>query len=101
LFPNLSTIKVPTSLLKNSQRIRLLSSLKSLNNHKGHDWLVIINSHKEESNINFSGLNHKLGSSRAMPNYLGDESSRVINTNEVIAEDAEVPFLEIKAHSKK
>jgi hypothetical protein len=36
-----------------------------------------------------------------MPNYLGDESSRVINTNEVIAEDAEVPFLEIKAHSKK
>jgi hypothetical protein len=93
LFPKFSTTKVLTCLKPTKGHVAL-NPKSSSNNHLDKVRLFTINSHEEEGNTNFPRLNHKIESYRVTPSCLVDESPRVKNVNEVIAEDVEVLLLE-------
>jgi hypothetical protein len=74
LFLMFSMTKVSMSPLRSPQRVRFLSTRDPLQaNTKVNSALQCQSSHEEDNTI-FLVLNHKLGSPRAMPGYLGDES---------------------------
>jgi hypothetical protein len=87
LFSKFSTTKIPTSPLRCPQRTGFFLTLTLSKWPLRSIRFFTINPHTEEGNINFPELNHKLGSSRAMPGRLGDKSLRVTNTNEIVGED--------------
>jgi hypothetical protein len=87
LFLKLSTTKMPTSPLRCPQRTGFLSTLNLFERPPRSIQFSTINPHTEEGNTNFMKLNHKFGSSRAMPSHLGDKSPRVTNMNKIIGED--------------
>jgi hypothetical protein len=87
LFLKFSTTNMPMSLLRYLQRAKFLSTLNLSERQPRSMQFFTINPYEEEVNANFSGLNHKLGSSRVMPSHLGDKSPRVTNVNEIVSED--------------
>jgi hypothetical protein len=99
-FLKFNTTKMPTSLLRCLQRTGFLSTLNLSERPPRSIRFFAINPHTEEGNINFPGLNHKLGSFRATPRHLGDKSPRVTNMNEIIGEDERSALAQVNGSLK-
>jgi hypothetical protein len=95
LIPKFVTTKVPTSPLRNPQRIGSLSILSP--HQTGHKDLALVlqyQSPQRGGQYKLSGVSPQLWNSRTTPSCLGDESPRVTNTHEVVVEVDEVLLLD-------
>jgi hypothetical protein len=88
------------SLLRCPQRTGFLSTLNLSERPSRSIRFSTINTHTEEGNTNFLGLNHKLESSRTTPSHLEDKSPRVTNTNGIIVEDERSALAQVSGSLK-
>jgi hypothetical protein len=91
---------MPTSSLTCPQRPEFHSTLNLSERPPRSIQFSTINPHTEEGNTIFWELNHKLGSSWATPNRLGDMSPRVTNISEIIDEDERSAFAQVSGSLK-